>query len=52
MKRSALKKRTNISNNPEIIKLYKNKETVNLSRKVKKEYFQRHMPPEHLPKFF
>ena len=27
MKRSALKKRTNISNNPEIIKLYKTKET-------------------------
>ena len=28
MKRSALKKRANISNNPEIIKLYKNKETM------------------------
>ena len=28
MKRSALKKRTNISNNIEIIKLYKNKETI------------------------
>ena len=46
MKRSALKKRTNISNNPEIIILYKKQ------RKVKKEYFQRHMPPEHLLKFF
>ena len=46
MKRSALKKRTNISNNPEIIKLYKKQRNyvVNLSGKVKKEYFQKHMP--------
>ena len=45
MKRSALKKRPNVSNNPEIIKLYKNQRNyvVNLSRKVKKEYFQKHM---------
>ena len=28
MKRSALRKRANVSNNPEIIKLYKNKETM------------------------
>ena len=46
MKRSALKKRANISNNPEIIKLYKKQRNyvVNLSRKVKTEYFQKHMP--------
>ena len=46
MKRSALKKRANISNNPEIIKLYKKQRNyvVNLSRKVKTEYFQNHMP--------
>ena len=45
-KRSALKKRANVSNNPEIIKLYKKQrnDVVNLSRKVKKEYFQKHMP--------
>ena len=45
MKRSALKKRANVSNNPEIIKLYKKQRNyvVNLSRKVKKEYFQKHM---------
>ena len=45
-KRSALKKRANISNNPEIIKLYKKQRNyvVNLSRKVKKKYFQKHMP--------
>ena len=38
MKRSALKKRANVSNNPEIIKLYKKQRNyvVNLSRKVKK----------------
>ena len=46
MKRSALKKRANISNNPEIIKLYKKQRNyvVNLTRKVKKEYFKKHMP--------
>ena len=46
MKRSSLKKRANISNNPEIIKLYKKQRNyvVNLSRKVKQEYFQKHMP--------
>ena len=47
MKRSALKERgENVTNNPEIIKLYKNQRNyvVNLSRKVKKEYFQKHMP--------
>ena len=46
MKRSALKKRANFSNNPEIIKLYKKQRNyvVNLSRKVKTEYFQKHMP--------
>ena len=43
MKRSALKRRQNISNNPEIIKSH-NKQSnyvVNLSRKVKTEYFQK-----------
>ena len=46
MERSALKKRVNISNNPEIIKLYKKQRNyvVNLRRKVKKKYFQKHMP--------
>ena len=46
IKRSSLKKRANISNNTEIIKLYKKQRNyvVNLSRKVKKEYFQKHMP--------
>ena len=46
MKRPDLKKRANISNNPEIIKLYKKQRNyvVNLSRKVKQEYFQKHMP--------
>ena len=46
MKRSALKKKESISNNPEIIKLYKKRRNcvVNLSRKVKTEYFQKHMP--------
>ena len=46
MKRSALKKGANVSNNPEIIKLYKKQRNyvVNLSRKVKQEYFQKHMP--------
>ena len=46
MKRSALKKRADISNNPEIIKLYKKQRNyvVNLSRKVKTECFQKHMP--------
>ena len=36
MKRSALKKRANVSNKPEIIKLYKKQRNyvVNLSRKV------------------
>ena len=46
MKRSALKKRANISNNPEMIKLYKKQKNyvVNLHRKVKTCYFQKHMP--------
>ena len=45
MKRSALKKRANVSNNPEIIKLYKKQRNhvVNLSSKAKTEYFQKHM---------
>ena len=54
MKRSALKKRANVSNNPEIIKLYKKQRNyvVNLSRKVKKEYFQKHMPHDASSKNF
>ena len=46
MKRSALKKRANISNNLEIIKLYKKQRNyvVNISRTGKTEYFQKHMP--------
>ena len=45
MKQSALKKRANVSNNPEIIKLYKKQRNhvVNLSSKAKTEYFQKHM---------
>ena len=45
-KRSALKKRVNVSNNPEIIKLCKKQRNyvVNLSTKVKREHFQKHMP--------
>ena len=40
IKRSALKKTANISNNPEMMKMYKNKKNnvVNLSRKVKTEF--------------
>ena len=46
MKQSTLKKRENISNNPEIIKLYKKQRNyvANLSKKVKTEYFQKYMP--------
>ena len=46
MKRSAFKKKVNVSNNPEIIKLYKKQRNyvVNLSRKVKEENFQKPMP--------
>ena len=54
MKRSALKKRANISINPEIIKLYKKQRNyvVNLSIKVKTEYFQKHMLHGELLKNF
>ena len=46
MKGSALKKRENIPNNPQIMKLYKKqrKYVLNLIRKVKIEYLQKHMP--------
>ena len=45
MKRSASRKKVNISNNPEIIKLYiKQRNNVfNLSRKVRTEYFPKHI---------
>ena len=44
MKRSASKKKVNISNNPEIIKLYiKQRNVFNLSRKVRIEYFPKHI---------
>ena len=54
MKRSVLKKRAIISNNPEIIKLYKKQGNyvVNLSRKVKTEYFPKHMPHGASSKIF
>ena len=54
MKRSALKKKENISNNPEIIKLYKKQRNyvVNLSRKVKTEYFQNYMSQGASSKIF
>ena len=46
IKRSAFKKRANISNNPEIIKLYKEQRNyiVTLRWKDKKKYLQKHMP--------
>ena len=46
MKRLPLEKRANILNNPEILKLYKKQRNyvVHLSRKVKTEYFQKHVP--------
>ena len=46
MKRSALKKRANVSNNREIIELYKKQRNyvVNLRRKDKTDCFQKHMP--------
>ena len=46
MNESALKKRANISNNLEIIKLYKKERNnvVNVSRKIKAESFEKHMP--------
>ena len=54
MKRSALKIRANISNNPEIIKLYKKQRNynINLSRKVKLKYSQKHIPQDASSKNF
>ena len=54
MKLSTLKKRANLSNNPEIMKLYKKQRNyvVNLSRKVKTEYYQKHMPHDASSKHF
>ena len=54
MKRSALKKRANVSNKPEIIKSFEKQRNyvVHLSRKVKKEYFQKHMPHGTSSKLF
>ena len=45
MRRSALKKKANNLNDPLAVKLYKNQNNyvVNLSRKVKKDCFQKHM---------
>ena len=45
MRRSALKKKVNNLNDPLAVKLYKNQNNyvVNLSRKVKKDCFQKHM---------
>ena len=47
-------KRANISNKPEIIKLYKQPKyyVVNFSRKVKKEHYQKHMPHGAFSKIF
>ena len=46
MRRSALKKKANNLNGPLAIKLDKKQRNyvVNLSRKVKQDYFQKHMP--------
>ena len=46
MKQSPSKKKANISNKPEITNLFEKKRNyvVNLSKKVKTEYFQKHMP--------
>ena len=46
MKRSALRKGANVSNNREILKLYQKQRNyvVNLSRKDKTDYFQKHIP--------
>ena len=54
MKRSALKIRANMSNNPEIIKLYKKQRNynINLSRKVKLKYSQKHIPQDASLKSF
>ena len=54
MKRSPLKKKANISNYAEIIKLYKKEinYVVNISRKIKKKYFRKHMPHGASPNNF
>ena len=54
MKRSALKKRANVSNNREIIELYKKQRNyvVNLRRKDKTDYFQNYMPHDTSSKIF
>ena len=46
MRRTALKKKANNLNEPLSIKLYKKQRNyaVNLSQKVKKDYFQKYMP--------
>ena len=54
MKRSPFKIRANMSNNPEIIKLYKKQRNynINLSRKVKLKYSQKHIPQDASLKSF
>ena len=54
MKRSPLKKKANISNYAEIIKLYKKEinYVVNINRKIKKKYFRKHMPHGASPNNF
>ena len=51
---SVLKNKANISNTPEIIKLYKKHKNyvVNLSRKVKTRYFQEHTPHSASSEYF
>ena len=54
MQRFALKKNANNLNDPLAIKLFKKQRNyiLNLSRKVKKEFFQKHMPDGSSSKSF
>ena len=54
MQRPAVKKKANNLNDPLAIKLYKKQRNyvVNLGRKSKKDYFQKHMPQGSFSKTF
>ena len=54
MQRPAVKKKANNLNDPLAIKLYKKQRNyvVNLCRKSKKDYFQKHMPQGSFSKTF
>ena len=54
MQRPAVEKKANNLNDPLAIKLYKKQRNylVNLSRKSKKDYFQKHMPQGSFSKTF